>query len=91
MQSGRDGQRNLKPVERRNFAANAGVGSQAYNEVLNPADGDVTSNVATTGGQRPDSCDVGECGSCSESPGCTLWRTSEPCTQKMTSSAMLVA
>src|SRR5581483_6999534 len=29
---------------------------------------------------------------CSDSSsGCTLWRTSEPCTQKMTSSAILVA
>lgn len=60
MQSGRDGQRNLKPAEPRNFACNAGVGSQEYNEVLNPADRDVASKVAATSGQRPDSCDVGE-------------------------------
>jgi hypothetical protein len=29
--------------------------------------------------------------SCSSTSGWTLWRTSEPCTQKMTSSAILVA
>jgi hypothetical protein len=60
MQSGRDGQRNLKLAEPRNFVCEAGAGSQEYNEVLNAADGDVATKVATTSGQRPDSCDVGE-------------------------------
>src|SRR5580700_7598824 len=41
---------------------------------------------------RPEALVVGRSDSwASDSSGCTLWRTSEPCTQKITSSAILVA
>src|SRR5580658_7646439 len=57
------------------------------------AEGNDESEVALlwNGGYTPEAREVGRASGFSASVECTLWRTSEPCTQKMTSSAMFVA